>query len=100
MKIAVCDDEKQFIDEVCLLLESWAKKQDIQLSLFRFTNGDDLIDAHRSECMDLILLDIIMPLLNGMETAKELRGNDAAVPIIFLTSAREFAVDYEVRAFH
>ncbi len=101
MKIAVCDDEKQFIDEVCLLLESWAKKQDIQLSLFRFTNGDDLIDAHRSECMDLILLDIIMPLLNGMETAKELRGSDAAVPIIFLTSAREFAVDsYEVRAFH
>lgn len=101
MKIAVCDDEKQFIDEPCPLLESWAKKQEIRLSLFQFTNGDDLIDAHRRECMDLIFLDIIMPLLNGMETAKELRCSDTDVPIIFLTSAREFAIgSYDVRAFH
>lgn len=101
MKIAVCDDEKQFIDEVCPLLETWAKKHDIRLSLFEFTNGDDLIEAHRSECMDLIFLDMIMPLLNGMETARELRCGDAEVPIIFLSSAREFAVDsYEVKAFH
>lgn len=101
MKIAVCDDEKQFIDEICSLLETWAIKHDIRLSLFRFTNGDDLIYAHRSKCMDLIFLDVIMPLLNGMETARELRCGDTAVPIIFLTSAREFAIEsYEVRAFH
>lgn len=101
MKIAVCDDEKQFIDEVCPLLETWAKKHEIQLSLFRFTNGDDLLDAHRKECMDLIFLDVIMPLLNGIETARELRCGDMSVPIIFLTTAREFAVEsYEVRAFH
>ena len=101
MKIAVCDDEKKFIDEVCPSLEAWAKQRDIRLSLFRFTNGDDLIDAHRRECMDLIFLDMIMPLLNGMETARELRRHDSSVPIIFLTSAREFAVDsYEVKAFH
>ena len=33
MKIAVCDDEKQFIEEVCPLLETRAKQHDIQLSL-------------------------------------------------------------------
>ena len=82
MKIAVCDDEKQFIEEVCPLLETRAKQHDIQLSLFCFTNGDDLIDAHKSKCMDLIFLD------------------DTSVPIIFLTSAKEFAVDsYDVKAF-
>ena len=49
--------------------------------------------------MDLIILDIIMPLLNGMDTAKELRQEHQSVPIIFLTSSREFAVDsYEVKA--
>lgn len=101
MKIAICDDEKQFIDAICPLLEQWAERNSIKLTLYRFTNGDDLITAHRNQCMDLIILDIIMPLLSGMDTARELRKDNQAVPIIFLTSAREFAVDsYEVKAFH
>lgn len=51
--------------------------------------------------MDLIILDVIMPLLSGIDTAKEIREDDSAVPIIFLTSSREFAVDsYDVKAFH
>lgn len=66
-----------------------------------FTNGDDLIAAHRNDCMDLIILDVIMPLLNGMDVARELRKDNQDVPIIFLTSSRDFAVDsYEVKAFH
>lgn len=101
MKIAICDDEKQFIDAICPLLEQWAAKNAIKLTLHCFTNGDDLIAAHRNKCMDLIILDIIMPLLNGMDTARELRNDNQTVPIIFLTSTREFAVDsYEVKAFH
>lgn len=101
MKIAICDDENQFVDSLCPVIEQWAAKNAIQLSLYCFNNGDDLIAANRDKCMDLIILDIIMPLLNGMDTARELRKDDQAVPIIFYTSSREFAVDsYEVKAFH
>lgn len=101
MKIAICDDETEFIDVVCPLLEQWAKERDIKLTIYRFTNGDDLIDAHRSECMDLIIMDVIMPLLSGLDAARELRNMNQTVPIVFLTSSREFAVDsYEVKAFH
>lgn len=101
MKIAICDDEKQFMDAICTLLKEWAARHSIQLTLYRFTNGDDLIAAHQNTCMDLIILDVIMPLLNGIDTARELRNDNQTVPIIFLTSAREFAVDsYEVKAFY
>lgn len=101
MKIAICDDEKQFVDSICPLLEQWAASNSINLTLYCFSNGDDLIAAHRNECMDLIILDVVMPLLNGMDTARELRNDEQTVPIIFLSSAREFAVDsYEVKAFH
>lgn len=101
MKIAICDDERQFIDAVCPLLEQWGQNHNMKLTLYRFTNGDDLINAHQKECMDLIILDVIMPLLNGMDTARELRNSSQTVPIIFLTSSKEFAVDsYEVKAFH
>lgn len=101
MKIAICDDVKEFVDALCPLLEQWAERNSINLTLYCFTNGDDLIAAHRNKCMDLIILDVIMPLLNGMDTARELRNENQTVPIIFLTSSREFAVDsYEVKAFH
>lgn len=101
MKIAICDDEKQFVDAICPLLEQWAEKNAIKLTLHCFTNGDDLIAVHRDIGMDLIILDVIMPLLNGMDTARELRKDNQTVPIIFLTSAKEFAVEsYEVKAFY
>lgn len=101
MKIAICDDETQFTDALCPLLMEWAKKHDIRLTLYPFTNGDDLICAHSNECMDLIILDVIMPLLNGMDTARELRNANQNVPIIFLSSSRSFAVDsYDIKAFH
>ena len=99
MKIAICDDEIHFIDAICPMLEKWAKEREIELTLYRFMNGDDLIDAQKSECMDLIILDVIMPLLSGIDTARELRNTNQTVPIVFLTSSREFAVDsYEVKA--
>lgn len=101
MKIAICDDEIQFIHAICPLLEEWAEKHDIQLTLHPFSNGDDLIASQQNECMDLIIMDIIMPLLNGIDTAREIRNINPAIPIIFLTSSVEFAVDsYEVKAFH
>lgn len=100
VKIAICDDERQYIDRICPLLEKWAAQHKIPLTVYAFANGDELITAHKNRCMDLIILDIIMPLLNGIDTARELRDSDPYVPIIFLTSSREFAIDsYEVKAF-
>lgn len=101
MKIAICDDEKQFIDAICPLLEQWAQLHNIKLTFYRFTDGDDLIATHRNKNMDLIILDVIMPLFSGIDAAKEIRHNDQDVPIIFLSSSKEFAVDsYEVKAFY
>lgn len=101
MKIAICDDEQIFIDSTCNILKKWAKQHNITLELYCFTNGDDLINSQRNTCMDLIILDIIMPLLNGIDTARELRNDNQSIPVIFLTSSRDFAVDsYEVNAFN
>ena len=75
MKIAVCDDEIQFVNVTCEMLKEWAYLREIPLTLCRLTNGDDLIMAHQQQCMDLILLDVVMPLLNGIDTARELLAN-------------------------
>ena len=49
--------------------------------------------------MELLFLDIYMKELNGMETARRIRELECKVPIVFLTSSRDFAVEsYEVHA--
>ena len=53
-----------------------------------------------AEPFHIILLDILLPLLNGMDTARELRQYDKTVKIIFLTSSPEFALEsYDVKAY-
>ena len=101
MNIAICDDEILFTRELSSLLTHWAEKNDFSLTLYPYSNGDDLLTALRTIPVDLIFLDIIMPLLNGIDTAREIRSMGLTVPVIFLTSSREFALDsYDVKAFH
>ena len=101
MKIAICDDDMNFMNTICPLLEKWAEERNIPLTLYQLQSGDSLLLTLKKEYIDLILLDVVMPLLNGIETAWELRNSNQTIPIIFLSSSKEFAVDsYELKAFH
>lgn len=99
IKIAVCDDSPLFLEQIASAIRKWSAENQIAASIHAYENGDSLISASMAEPFDIIFLDIIMPLLNGMDTARELRQNDKNVKIIFLTSSPEFALEsYEVKA--
>lgn len=99
LRIAVCDDSLDFLQKAVGLIEKWSEQSGIPVEIYRFDNGDELICKNASAHIDVCFLDIIMPLQNGIDTAKELRLNDNAVKIIFLTSSPEFALEsYEVKA--
>lgn len=81
------------------LIEKWSEQSRIPAEIYRFDNSDALIAKNAAVRMDIIILDIIMPLESGIDAAKELRLSDNAVKIIFLTSSPEFALEsYEVKA--
>lgn len=62
MKIAVCDDDKLFMDSVCDFLHQWAGQNHLEIQLFCFSDGDGLISAYQAgNRMDLVLLDVLMP---------------------------------------
>ena len=98
LRLAICDDMLECLQSTKDLLEQWEEKPtDILIELF--TEGDSLMAAHTSNPFDIILLDVVMPLLNGMEVATEIRKFDKSVKIVFLTSSSEYAVDsYSVNA--
>lgn len=99
MRIALCDDNPEFLQQTAGLIEQWSAQSQIPSEIYCFDNGDALLSQMSIVHMDIIFLDIIMPLQNGMDIAKELRHNDNVVQIIFLTSSPEFALDsYEVKA--
>lgn len=98
MRIAVCDDTKSCLEQVSDIISKWKNcPENIHTEFFE--DGDALIKAHFAAPFDIILLDVIMPLLSGIETAAEIRQSDKNVKIIFLTSSSEYAVDsYSVKA--
>lgn len=99
LRVAVCDDKEEALKNTVSMIEEWSRQRGTVVEICEFDNGDDLINQNRMHHMDIILLDIIMPLFNGMDTAKEIRKSDAAVNIIFLTSSPEFALEsYDVKA--
>ena len=49
-------------------------------------NGQEALELYLSQKPDLLILDIMMPRLDGLEVAKKVRMDNAQVPIIFLTA--------------
>lgn len=102
MKIALCDDDPAVQDRLLALLDQYRTQRCWELVVTTFQNPLDLLDAmERDIRFDVLLLDILMPGQNGIETAEEIRRFDSDVKIIFLTSSSEFAVQsYTVNAFY
>lgn len=99
LKIAVCDDEDIFRKDIVKYLEKYFGKLDILCQ--EFGDGESLIgSAKLGTVWDAIFLDIEMEKMDGMQTAAALREMGHQMPIIFLTSHTEFALEgYEVSAF-
>ena len=98
LRIAVCDDMEKFLDRIRETVWQWPERP-ADLQVEGFADADSLLAAHSNRPFDIILLDVVMPLLNGIEAARELRQFDRTVKIVFLTSSAEFAVDsYTVKA--
>lgn len=99
LRIAICDDEEQCLNDTKRKLLSWSAGASYPLEIHCCDNGDTLIEKSNAAKYDIIFLDIVMPLLNGIDTAKELRDRDKTVQIVFLTSSPEFALEsYSVKA--
>jgi DNA-binding NarL/FixJ family response regulator len=86
IKILLADDQRLFVDNLKLMLESLA--EDIQVTGIA-ANGQEAIDMAEAQRPDIILLDIRMPGMNGVETAKILHQKHPGVKIVMLTTFLE-----------
>lgn len=79
-KILVVDDQPEHRQLITSILEP------LGFGIFQAHSGEDCLDRIDEESPDLILLDLSMPGMDGVETARRLRQKDHAIPIIVLSA--------------
>ena len=85
MKILVVDDEKDIVDLVAYNLEKEG------FSIIRAYDGEKALDLAKAQGPDLVILDLMLPRIQGMEVCKRLRNSDrtTSLPIIMLSAKGE-----------
>jgi len=81
MNIIIADDHKIFREGISQLIQRSSSKTIVEEA----SNGIEVIDILKKRAINIVLLDINMPLLDGVETAKEIKKNWHNVKIIMLT---------------
>lgn len=79
-RILVVDDDGMNLVRTKIIL---GKKYDVIL----VGSGIEALDKLKSELVDLVLLDIDMPGMNGIETFGRMKAYNAEMPVIFLTAS-------------
>src|SRR5213592_3952590 len=78
--IAVVDDEANIRETVAFAL----RREGYEVRVY--PDGAEAWEAFRERLPDLVILDILMPRVDGLELCRKVRGANDAVPMIFLTS--------------
>lgn len=81
------------------ILNKLLSSYSIDYHISEYSSGEELLNNY-PENLDILIIDIQMKLINGMETARKIRMFDENLEIIFTTSFSEFMQDgYEVKAY-
>lgn len=100
IQIALCDDSEEERIILCSLITKYLDVHNLTADIDEYLSGEDFLSCD-VEKYNLVVLDIFMDELNGIETALELRKAHPGVQIIFCSTSREFAADsYDVSALH
>ena len=96
--VAIVEDEASFSAQLQEFLNQYQKEHDITFKLSVFSDGAQILEQYQN-IYDIILLDIEMPQVNGMQAAQEIRRMDTDVVLMFITNMASYAIHgYEVGA--
>lgn len=99
MRVCVLEDEKIVADKLCSFIEKYCAEQGVCVEVQVFPDAFALLEGYHAD-VDILFMDIQLPVMNGMEAAKKIRETDEKVLIVFVTNLAQYAVEgYDVNAF-
>jgi len=79
-KVLLVDDEVNFLEIMAQRIESWG------FDVIAVSNGKEAIHAVEGKKPDIVILDYMMPEMDGVSTLEEIRKIDGKVPVIMFTA--------------
>ncbi|MBD5460969.1 MAG: response regulator transcription factor [Lachnospiraceae bacterium] len=101
-RVAVCDDDREQIQYISSIVSEWERMTGCACEVRSFCRAEDfLFEYEEDRTYDILLLDVEMEKISGIELAKHIRRDGSRAEIIFITSHFEFIGEgYEVDALH
>lgn len=101
-KISIVDDSSADTQYVSALAARWAESAGHTVNICSFPSAEAfLFQCEETQDFDILLLDIEMGAMNGVDLAKKIRCRNDAVQIVFITGYPDFIAEgYEVAALH
>lgn len=93
MKIALVDDEQEYLDEMAGLIREFGAQRCCQMETIPFPSGEAFLKAFETESFSAVFMDIYMNGMDGVATALRMRDIDNRCILVFLTSSMDFMPD-------
>ena len=87
MRVAVIDDESIFRMQLKMMVEKLSIAKGVQIIVDEFPGGREFLDSLSEKRYDIVFMDIYMPEMDGIETAKTLRKRTERTFLVFLTAS-------------
>ena len=99
MKLAIVEDDSAQARTLAAYCEKYGAEKGADISAVHFDEPSGFLEKYRGG-FDAVFMDIVMPVMDGMECARRLRKIDEDVVLCFVTTMAQYAVKgYEVGAF-
>lgn len=99
LRIAICDDESYMLTQLHTKISEYLRQCNMDGHLIDFASGISLLCS--SQSFDIIVMDIKMSGMDGMETMRRLRTKDNYSQVIFVTSSKDYVFQaFDVDAVH
>ena len=80
LKILLVDDEPDFVELIGMRIAEWG------YDFLKAFNGREAVESVKNKKPDIVILDYVMPMMDGVSTLKEIRKFDDKVPVIMFTN--------------
>ncbi|HAL85856.1 MAG TPA: DNA-binding response regulator [Deferribacteraceae bacterium] len=92
IRIAICDDMPDDLQGLAALINQYMSINNLEAEVAEFSHPDYLLAAIEADSFHLYILDIVMPMVSGLELGKEIRRLDWEAQIIYATTEPQFAL--------
>ena len=98
LRFAVVDDQKEDLEYMKQCIEYLAETIGEEINATYYSDPKLFLASYKGD-LDIILMDIEMPEINGIEIVRQIRKSDKLIPVLFVTNMAQFVFQgYEVNA--